>query len=103
MANLLGVDAVVRLRIQKQRYMSDIASYGISAGKHLITNIGGIPIPAAHNKTNDIITSCTLVSEDQTLWNDSYTGTSDWNTPGTVVIENITNNYGKRFPYKKRL
>lgn len=105
LANLLGVDAVVRLRIHKQRYMSDLASYGISAGSQIINKIGGtrgIPLPVAHNKTNDIITSCTLVSDDQTLWNDSYTGASDWNTPGDQVIHNITDNYGKRFPYKKR-
>ncbi|HEY1870540.1 MAG TPA: hypothetical protein VGG71_05740, partial [Chitinophagaceae bacterium] len=30
LASMLGVDAVVRLHIQKQRYMSDAASYGIS-------------------------------------------------------------------------
>ena len=104
-ARLLGVDAVVRLRIQKQRYMSDMASYGISLGSQIITKIGGtggLPLPVAHNKTNDIITSCTLVSDDQTLWNDSYTGASDWNTPGDEVVNNITDNYGKRFPYKKR-
>src|SRR4051812_10794366 len=36
LAGILGVDAVVRMRIQKQRYMSDVASYGISLGRDII-------------------------------------------------------------------
>ena len=105
LAKLLGVDAVIRMRIQKQRYMSDIASYGIGVGRQIIysTGIGNkIPVPFVSNRTNDIITSCNLVSNGQTLWNDNYTKASDWNTPSREVIENITDNFGKHFPYKKR-
>ena len=105
LAALLGVDAVVKMRIQKQRYMSDMASYGISVGRQIISKIGGtrgIPLPVTHNKTNDIITSCSLISDDLTLWNDNYTAASDWNTPGEEVVNNITDNFGRNFPYKKR-
>lgn len=105
LAALLGVDAVVRMRIQKQRYMSDFASYGISAGRQIIYNTGigsKIPLPYVPNKTNDIYASCNVVSNNQTVWNDSYKGASDWNTPSNEVIENITNNFGRHFPYKRR-
>lgn len=105
LASLLGVDAVVRMRIQKQRYMSDVASYGISAGRQIIYNTGigsKIPLPYVPNKTNDIYASCNVVSNNQTVWNDSYKGASDWNTPSTEVIENITDNFGRHFPYKRR-
>jgi hypothetical protein len=105
LAALLGVDAVVRMRIQKQRYMSDAASYGISVGQQIIYNTGlgsKIPLPYVPNKTNDIYASCNIVSNNQTLWNDSYKRASDWDSPSNIVIENITDNFGRHFPYKQR-
>jgi len=101
----LGVDAVVRMRIRKQRYMSDAASYGIDVARQVIFNTGlgnKIPIPSVNNKTNDIITSCNLVSDGQTLWNDHYTRSADWDSPANEVIEAITANFGKHFPYKRK-
>jgi len=103
LTTILGVDAVVRMRIQKQRYMSDLASYGIGAGRDIIYHAGlKIPVPHVSNKTNDIYASCDIVSNNQTLWNDNYKGASDWNTPSNVVIENIADNFGQHFPYKSR-
>ena len=104
LARLLGVDAIVRMRIQKQRYMSDLASYGISVGRQIINIIplgNKIPIPNV-GKTNDIYASCNVTSNNQTLWNDNYKAASDWNTPADVIIENITDNFGRHFPYKRR-
>ena len=105
LASILGVDAIVRMRIRKQRYMSDMASYGINWGRQVIRNSGigsKIPVPYVPNKTNDIYASCDIVSNNQTLWNDNYKGASDWDTPSNVVIENITDNFGRHFPYKQR-
>lgn len=105
LAALLGVDAVVRMRIQKQRYMSDLASYGISLGRQIIYNTGigsKIPVPYVPNKTNDIYASCNIISNNQTLWNDSYKRASDWDSPANEIIESITNNFGQHFPYKQR-
>jgi hypothetical protein len=105
LADLLKVDAIVRLRIQKQRYMSDMASYGISVGRQIVYNTGigsKIPLPSVPNKTNDIYASCNIISNNQTLWNDSYKAASDWNSPANQIIENITDNFGRHFPYKER-
>jgi hypothetical protein len=105
LSTLLGVDAIVRMRIRKQRYMSDVASYGISVGRQIIYNTGigsKIPVPYVPNKTNDIYASCDIVSNNQTLWNDNYKSASDWNSPANQIIENITNIFGAHFPYKQR-
>ena len=105
LADILGVDAIVRMRIQKQRYMSDLASYGIHLGRQIINSTGlgsKIPVPYVNNKTNDIYASCNVVSNNQTLWNDNYKDASNWNSPSDVIIENITDNFGKHFPYKRR-
>ena len=85
--------------------MSDLASMGIGMGKEILNTIGGtarFPVPYVSNKTNDIYASCNIVSNNQTLWNDNYTGGSDYNRPSEYVIDNITDNFGKHFPYRKR-
>src|SRR4051812_17558139 len=105
LASLLGVDAVVRMHIREQRFMSDAASYGISVGKQIVYNTGlgsKIPLPYIPNKTNDIYASCDIVSNNMTLWNDNYKGSSNYNIPANVVIENIADNFGRHFPYKQR-
>jgi hypothetical protein len=103
LAQMLGVDAVVRMRIQKKRYMSDLASMGIDYGKQVLSQIGtGFPLPYVSSKTNDIYASCNIVSNNQTLWNNSYQRGADYNRPSDEVINDITDNFGKSFPYKRR-
>ena len=104
LAQLLGVDAVVRMRVQKKRYMSDLASMGISVGTQVLSSIssGTFPVPYISNKTNDIFASCNVVSNNQTLWNDNYEKGADYNRPSDAVINDITDNFGKHFPYRKR-
>jgi hypothetical protein len=105
LATILGVDAVVRMRIQKKRYMSDMASYGVDIAKQIGYEtgvLGRIPLPTGLGKTNDIYATCALVSNGQTLWNNNYKAASDWNNPAHEIIENITDNFGRNFPYKQR-
>lgn len=101
---VLGVDAIVRMRIQKKRYMSDLASLGVSYGQQVLYQIGNVGkyIPYVPNKTNDIYASCNVVSNNQTLWNDDYRGSSNYNVSSERVIDNITDNFGRHFPYRKR-
>lgn len=98
LAKLLNVDAVVRMRIQKKRYMNDYASYGIDVAREITK----LPIPYGINKTNDIYATCSLVSNGQTLWNNNYKAASNWSNQANDVIDNITDNFGRHFPYKQR-
>jgi hypothetical protein len=104
LAQALGVDAVVRTSIQKERFMSDLASAGIEVGRRVVDavlkQVG--TVPPTTNRTNNIRATCTLISQGEALWNDSYTRASDWNSPANEIIENITNNFAKHFPYKKK-
>ncbi|HEY0434767.1 MAG TPA: hypothetical protein VGC95_12910 [Chitinophagaceae bacterium] len=105
LTTLLKVDAVVRLHIQEKRLMSDGASYGISVGRDIIQNTrisSKIPVPYIPNKTSDIYASCDVVSNNLTLWNDNYKSSAAWDRPSNIVIENITDNFGRHFPYKLR-
>ena len=105
LCKILGVDAVVRMRVQKKRYMSDMTSYGIDVARRIGNDIGvlgKVPIPGNVNKTNDIYATCSLVSKGQTLWNNNYKGASNWNRQANEIIESITDNFGRNFPYKQR-
>ena len=105
LAKLLGVDAVIRMNIRKQRYMSDEASYGVGVAKQVVfkTGIGSkVPVPNSVGKTYDIYASCNLVSDNQTLWNDNYKRSTDYEVQPNVVVEWITNWFGENFPYKKK-
>ena len=105
LTSILGVDAVVRMRIEKKRYMSDLASMGVDMGRQVLYQIGAagkIPLPGISNKTNDINASCNVISNNLTLWNDNYREGADYNTSSEAVINNITDNFGKHFPYKRR-
>lgn len=104
LCKLLDVDAVVRMRVRKQRFMSDAASYGVEVAKTIVFNSGlgvKVPMPRVINKTNDIYASCSLISDNFALWNDSYKTSITYNSDATQVIENITNDFGRNFPYKK--
>jgi hypothetical protein len=43
-----------------------------------------------------------VVSNNQTLWNDNYRRGANYNSSSEEVINEITDNFGKHFPYKKR-
>jgi hypothetical protein len=84
--------------------MSDLASMGISYGQQVLYQIGNVGkyVPYVTNKTTDIYASCNVVSNNQTLWNDDYRGASNYNVSSERVIDDITDNFGRHFPYHKR-
>jgi hypothetical protein len=105
LAQLLGVDAIVRMQITQKRYMSDYASYGITVAKDILRDApfnNKLPIPSRLGRTEDIYAYCSVVSNNITLWNNNYKSAADWNNPSNVIIEHITDNFGRNFPYKKR-
>jgi len=105
LAKILGVDAVIRMNIRKQRYMSDEASYGVGVAKQIVykTGIGSkIPVPSSVGKTYDIYATCNLLSDNQTLWNDNYKRSTDYDTQPNVIVEWITGWFGENFPYKQK-
>jgi len=105
LAKLLGVNSVIRMNIRKQRYMSDEASYGVGVAKQVIykTGIGSkVPVPSSVGKTYDIYATCNLLSDNQTLWNDNYKRSTDYDTAPNVIVEWITDDFGENFPYKQK-
>jgi hypothetical protein len=101
LCRILKVDALIRMKIQKKRYMSDGASMGIDYGRQVIGAVlkKNVYVPS---KTNDIFASCSIVSNGETVWNDNYRRATDWDTPTDIVVNNITENFAYRIPYRQK-
>jgi hypothetical protein len=108
LCKLLGVDAIVKMTVQKTRYMSGLQSFGADLLNDIIfRNVGVfIPgtvtsVPKANEKTNDISATCSIQGNGTVLWNDNYSGAADWQRSSNEIIENVTSRFAKHFPYRK--
>ncbi|MEZ4888448.1 MAG: hypothetical protein R3E32_27220 [Chitinophagales bacterium] len=107
LAELLEVDAVVRLQVEKQRYMSDIASMGISIGKRIIdilTRFRSLAVTNEISKTSDINANCSIVNgkDGSVLWSMKETASTDWQRPSFEVIDKLNRDLAKDMPYRAK-
>lgn len=105
LAEILGVDAVVNCTVEKQRYISDIASYAIDAGIGTVRNIPGaekVFIPGGLSKTNDVHVLLNLTDRisGNVLYSSNRTMQITWTTTPKDAIENINRRITKHFPYR---
>ena len=105
LADALGVDAVVRTRVRKTRYLSDLASLGIAVGVHVVLEA----LDEEHlwllpwgPRTYDIYAEGVLVAADQgtLLWKVAVHRETDWSQPANDVVRGITRKLAKKFPYR---
>ena len=86
LASMLDVDAVVMSRVEKTRYMSDLASFGIQLGTRIIELFGGNARGLFYDgKTEDIKLSTQLIEPNNgtVLWTFNHTGSADYSIPST--------------------
>lgn len=106
LADVLGVDAVVRTRVQKTRYISDLTSYGIDVGIHVLDQVTdgswGWLLPHGLVKTHDIFADGSLLNGDdgELLWKVAVHRATDWSRPANDVIDGLTKKLAKKFPYR---
>lgn len=107
LAQMLGVDAVVKTRIEKYRLMSDLASYGIDLGTRILGILSDYKIwfwlPPNLSKSKEIKSSCTLLDkEGATLWSIAYDIDANWRSPANEIIDEINRKSAKHFPYRTK-
>jgi len=105
LAKILGVDAVVKTRVEKYRLMSDLTSYGIDLGVRILAILSDYKIypwlPPNLAKSKEVKSSCSLLDkEGVTLWSIAYDIDADWRRPANEIIDNINRKSAKRFPYR---
>jgi hypothetical protein len=104
LAELLGVDAVLRTSVVKARYLSDGASYGIDVGFHILEDATDhrVPVPWGLTRTHDVSADSRLLaaSDGLLLWKVAVDRSTDWSRPVDDVIVGITRKLAKKFPYR---
>jgi hypothetical protein len=104
LAHILQVDAVIRTRVEKRRYMSGLASFGLELGATILNVILeefplGIFIPTA---TKRIRAECFLYNgkDGYTLWARSVQDSADWSLTANEIIDGINFHFSRKFPYR---
>ena len=105
LAGILGVDAVIRARIVKTRFMSDLTSFGIDVGLSIvnaISNYSFSPFLPGMVKSKEIDTEYSLFdkSDGTTLWSITFGADADWRSPANEIIDDINRRAAKKFPYR---
>jgi len=105
LADILGVDAVVRTRVEKRRYMSDGTSLGIEIGTAILDAIFNKDDDyhvGVSMTTNSIKAGCAVINgrDGSTLWSYALSDDTDWRLPAESIIERITANFARNFPYR---
>jgi hypothetical protein len=103
LAKILGVDAVIRNKAIKTRYLSDLESLGIQVGASILSGVLGVPgvFPA---RTNDVEVTSNIIaaSTGENLFSGRDEVRVDWSRPANEAIEQINRRIVRRFPYVKK-
>jgi len=102
LANLLGVDAVVIGRVEKQKYFSDELSAGIDIGTSILTRMGVNRIPYVSRNNKNIKADYSILNgaNGKVLWSINYDCEANWQQHSDEIIDNINHRSTKHFPYK---
>lgn len=106
LARTLGVDAVIRTRVRKTRYLSDLASYGTEVGlaalREATRGETDWLIPPGLTKTHDVSAHSEVLTaaDGDLLWKVVIHRGTDWRRPANDVIAGITRKLSKKFPYR---
>jgi hypothetical protein len=98
LANLLGVDAVVRMQVDETRFLSDKAAAGIEIARWFWAGPYG-PGPV---RTAEVRASVSLFSanDGQMLWKYGLVRDANWQTPPEEVVDGINRRIARNFPYE---
>jgi hypothetical protein len=106
LAAVLGVDGVIRTRVEKTRYLSDLESWGTEVGLEIVAEATerevAWVIPPGLTRTHDVLADSALVSgeDGDVLWKVAVERAADWRRPANDVVVGITRKLSKKFPYR---
>lgn len=109
LSKLLGVDAVVKTCVQKNRLMTDLESFGIEVAVHILDVITDHSIwpwlPHNAAKSKEIKANYSLIDskDGKVLWNTTIYQDADWSQKANEIIDNLNRRSAKKFPYRTRL
>ena len=103
LANVLGVDAVVKARIEKNQYFSDGLSAGIDISETIFTILTDSPDPFyISDRNKKVISDYSLVDDEgETLWSIGYNNSTDWKEQADQLVSEINHKSSRHFPYRE--
>lgn len=112
LAKILGVHAIVYTRVEKEKFLTDLESFGLEIAGDILDKIKlpeGVTIPVGadpdfYNRTYRIKIDCQLLNaaDASLLWKLPMDTDIDWNSRANDVIEQSARYCAKKFPYRNR-
>ena len=101
LAAALGVDAVVRTSVQKDMFLTELESFGLSAAFWVLGDVGGW-LGFLPNKTSDVFLSAAVLDAENSVavWSTDTTRQTNWNIQHTDIVRNLARVMARRFPYR---
>ena len=101
LAQLLGVDAVIRSKAIKQRYLSDLESIGVQVGTNMLNVLFGTGFWLGGGRTSDVEVSSSIIAAGtgENLFSGRDEVSVDWTRPANEAVEQINRRIARRFPY----
>lgn len=106
LAQILGVDAVIRLQVDESRYMSDLTGLGIDAGRAVVNTIffgpSVYPFPIPATRTADIRSSCSIfdAKDGSLIWKMGVIRSTNWSRLPEMVVDDVNRKFARNFPYR---
>ena len=103
LAQILKVDAVVKTRIEKEQYLTDLESLGIQLVRRIAVLTNNYPYPGFLNsKTSDVFVNMSALDAEHGIpvWALDQVCPTYWNKSTREIIDDITRWMANRFPYR---
>jgi hypothetical protein len=103
LAEILGVDAVIRTSIRKDMFLTDLESFGVNVAWQVLSTLGANPLPfLITDKTSDVFLSAAVIdgSSGISVWSTDKTVATDWNTRHSEIVRRLARIMARRFPYR---
>ncbi len=103
LANLLGVEAVIRTTVEKQRYLTDLEGLAVSLGTSLLYGLVNMPFGIGQlSRTSQVWANASVVDAKTgvAVWTTRVECPTHWNVRHQDIVDNIARRMARRFPYR---
>ncbi len=103
LAEMLGVDAIVRTTVQKEIYLTELESFGLDLASSMIAIFNGPFWVVPNSKTSDVLLSAAVIDGGSSvvIWNTEKIRSTDWNRPHSEIVRGLARVMARRFPYRE--
>lgn len=104
LAEILGVDAIVRATVRKNQYLTDLEAFGFDMASTFLFVFTDFPFwLLPDTRTADVDASCSILDGKSgvPIWSTNRRWQLDWNRRHNEIIDNISRKMARRFPYRE--